>query len=134
MEAEEETSMSFVEVSASALDPSPPNGTAEPVRSTDLKDMIRDAVDVKEGELRVPEWGVTFRLRGLYRHETKEMVEIGKSDPKEAEAYTWATGCIEPVFTLDEARELLATKAFYTTERVLMKVFELSGLADGFRP
>ena len=105
------------------------------VSSVVTLDQIRAADDTHavEGVLvEVPEWGGSVRVRGLTRGETRSLGTDGIT-PADAEAFTLHHGLVDPKLTEDEARALLDEKGFATTERVLVAILDLSGLAPGFR-
>jgi hypothetical protein len=93
-------------------------------------DTIKAAPGPTTDELEVEEWGVTLKLRSLLRGEVRAMSE---KDNAAAEAYALSTACVEPELTEAEAAEILATKSFGSTELVLRKILDLSGLGASFR-
>ena len=92
-------------------------------------DAIRAAQDVGTETLDIPEWWVSVTVRGLTRGEARLLGE----DAEEAEVQALKLAMVEPAVTDEEAREILASKAFGPTERVLRKILDLSGLGESFR-
>ena len=98
-------------------------------------DMILAADDThKAGEpFEVPEWGLTVRLRGLTRGETK-LFQTEDMDVPEIEANMLSLALVDPKVTLEQARDLLEQKGFTATERILQRILNMSGQSPGFRP
>ncbi|MCR4340768.1 MAG: hypothetical protein NUW01_12880 [Gemmatimonadaceae bacterium] len=80
----------------------------------------------------VPEWGVTVKVRGLTRGEVKH---IGKAEvtADEAEVHALTCGVVEPKLSEDDAKALLDGKGFGSTEALLNKILDKSGMTPGFR-
>lgn len=110
----------------------PPKKAEMPAATLDL---ILAADDIRrQGEpLEVPEWGLTVRVRGLTRGETRLFQQEGMEVP-EIEANMLTLGMVEPPVTVEQARDLLNKKGFAATERVLSTILDLSGQSPGFRP
>jgi hypothetical protein len=109
-------------------DPEPESAPMVAPQST--HERIRQAVDLETETVEIPEWGVTLTVRGLARGEVRAL----PTEASQAEIHAWHLGVVDPAFTLEEAEEILTTKSFSPTERVLTKILELSGLGDSFRP
>ena len=92
-------------------------------------DQIRSAQDVGQETVDVPEWGVAVTVRGLTRGEARLLGD----DAAEAEVRALQLALVEPAVSEDEAREILASKGFAATERVLRRILDLSGLGESFR-
>lgn len=94
---------------------------------------IREAQDIKERDVTIPEWGdLVFRVRGLTRG---ELVRLNDGDP-EPETYNiraLTMGSVEPKLSEEEVTEILDTKSMKATQRLMDAIMELSGLSEGFR-
>lgn len=110
----------------------PPKKAEMPAATLDL---ILNADDIhREGEpVEVPEWGLTVRVRGLTRGETK-LFRSEDMDVPEIEANMLTLGLVEPQVTIEQAKQLLEEKSFAATERVLTAILDMSGQSPGFRP
>lgn len=78
----------------------------------------------------VPEWNLSVKVRGLTRGEVATLTE---KEGLAREAFIFSSGVVEPKTTEDEALQLVTGKGFSATQRVLDRILEVSGLADGFR-
>ena len=89
--------------------------------------------DSHASDVQIPEWGLSVRIRGMTRGEARK---IGTEDmtPEDAEVYALHTCLVEPQLTAEQARQLVNDKGFGTTELLLRRILEVSGLVDGFRP
>lgn len=89
--------------------------------------QIREAVDLGEETVPVPQWGVSVRVRGLSRGEVRQSVEMGTR-----EVGYLHFGMVEPAVTLEEAAEIDG-KSFLAVQVILETIIRLSGLGAGFR-
>lgn len=102
---------------------------ALPVGSLEqLQEAADSGVDIET--LSVPEWGMSVKVRGLYRGEARQLADM---DAAETEAFVLSCALVEPAVTVEQAETLLEKKSFASTERVLQKVLDLSGLGATFR-
>lgn len=79
----------------------------------------------------VPEWGASFRVRGLSRAEVDHILSSGTSED-EANIYALARAVIEPQCDDDKARQLVR-KSSAPLQRLLNAVYDRSGLGATFR-
>lgn len=92
---------------------------------------IREASDLAEREVEIPEWGSYVRVRALTRGELVRMVE-GDPDAEVVNARAIAAAMLEPKVTEEEAAEILEKKSMSATKRITDAIMELSGISDGF--
>jgi len=109
-----------------------------PAKKLPLAESVEQLLAVedlnKSGKLvELPTWGLSVKIRGLTRSEVQH---VGRDDvsEQEAEAYIVSTACIEPVITIEQAKEILENKSVKGTEELLNAILEESGLSsDQFR-
>jgi hypothetical protein len=102
-----------------------PVGTLEAVLAAD---------DIKQAGhiIEFPEWGCSFRVRGLTRGEARRIGGENMS-AEDSEVFALVTAVLEPKLSEEEARRILTEKSFGPTERLLDEILELSGMGAGFR-
>lgn len=102
-----------------------PVGTVEAVLAAD---------DIKQaGHLvELPEWGCSFRVRGLTRGEARR-IGAENMTAEDSEVFALVHAVLEPSLSEEEARRILTEKGFGPTERLLDEILELSGMGAGFR-
>lgn len=91
-------------------------------------EQIRQAVDLGEETVPVPQWNMSVRIRGLSRGEVKASLEM---DDHQVGYLHY--GMVEPAVTVEEAAELVSQKGWLATQRILEAIVNLSGLGAGFR-
>lgn len=91
-------------------------------------EQIRQADDLGEKTVPVPQWAMSVKVRGLTRGEVKQSLDMD-----EREIGYLHYGLIDPVVTIEEAAEFRG-KSFYAVQIVLEEIMKLSGLVAGFRP
>ena len=103
-------------------------------------DQIRDAQDLAEAKVEIPEWGGCVKVRGLDHGEVSDLIA---QFPGAAEAEDWndvkefqiqlvIRGLVEPDLSeVPDAEEVLNSKSVLPVQRIAAKVGELSGLAQG---
>src|SRR3990167_2414352 len=89
------------------------------------------AQDIQEEAVDVAEWGVAVKVRALTRGQARKLSELSN---EEGEAYALMHGLVQPSVSPEEAARLVNEKGFASTEKVLEKILDLSGLTAGFRP
>lgn len=95
-------------------------------------DDILSADDVKQADVNVPEWGARVVVRGLSRKQVLAWSDTG-DDVSEADALLLHHGLVEPEVTVEQARELVASRSHVALMRVLREVMRLSGIGLGFQ-
>jgi len=95
-------------------------------------DDIFAADDVKQADVDVPEWSARVVVRGLSRKQVLAWSDSG-DDLSEADALLLHYGLVEPEVTVEQARELVATRSHAALARVLREVMRLSGIGIGFQ-
>lgn len=95
-------------------------------------DDILSADDVKHADVEVPEWNARVAVRGLSRKQVLAWSDTG-DDMSEADAILLHHGLVDPEVTLEQAREIVASKSHSALLRVLREVMRLSGIGIGFQ-
>lgn len=98
-----------------------PLATFEQIQSAD--DTLSDGEIVE-----MPEWKASVKVRGLTRGESRLAYKLPEAEDREASIL--GCGFVEPKLSPEQAREIVNAKGFKTTERLLEKILELSGLAE----
>lgn len=101
-----------------------PIGTFEEVEAADNAPLEGEVFPIKQ-------WGLSVRLRGLTHDEVTAMFELAVGRPRHA--YILSTALVEPAMTGEQAAEILAKKSYAGAQVLINRIYEVSGLTDGFR-
>ena len=94
---------------------------------------ILSAPDSKEEYVKIPEWGVRVKVKGLTKKEQilarKKSTSKGNLDESKLEGLIFVAGMVEPRITPDKVDQLFE-KSSGAVDRILAAIFRLSGM-DG---
>ena len=96
-------------------------------------EQILSAKDTNEDFVNVPEWGCKVKVKGLTKADQvrlrKQSTRAGKVDESKLEGLVLVNGMVEPKITPDRV-DALFEKSSGAVDRVLLRIFELSGMTD----
>lgn len=96
-------------------------------------EQILGAKDSNEDYVNAPEWGCRVKVKGLSKAEQvrlrKQSTRSGKLDEAKMEGLVIVHGMVEPKITPDRV-DALFEKSSGVVDRILLKIFELSGMTD----
>ena len=107
-----------------------------------IRERIREANDLGDTTIRIPEWGVTLVIKSFTigeRKEFREQIALNEdeaiADQAEAMDRQMLKHCVytqsgERLFTSDEDLDLLLDKAAHVVQRLVDAAAEASGLGD----
>lgn len=89
--------------------------------------LSRSAEDLPQDDVPIPGVG-TMRVRALSRAEALRLENAGSSATREAQILSW--GIVDPVLTVAEVNQWLATSPAGEAQPVSQKIAELSGMLE----